>query len=177
MLFFSLTSMSQKYDIEKEVKAVYTLLIDSVFCINNSYQTIVLYPLNSVKKINDVLTVHKIFWDIVETHFRVTDLRYIEEYIDSSPNINSNLIYSYMSSSNKKIIIDTAAIKSYESISKTRISYKNSLLCEVSNAIFTKDRQFCILFYHIFDSGATTMVFKKVSDKWIIFRSTPEWFE
>jgi len=47
----------------------------------------------------------------------------------------------------------------------------------MSNAVFTNDRQHCIMFYHQFQEEGTTIVLKKNNTKWEIIYKNLDWIE
>lgn len=164
----------------QEAASAYAFLIDSV--IIKEFQEyghvkdprITVWPMKEFQSSNDQFSS---FWKQLKLYYgNPTDIRFMDSLVSSSESFNIKKVKNYSAYAGIISILDSSTSPSY--LELLRLSgIKNTSVFSMSNAVFTQDRKHCIIFYHQFQGGGTTIVLKRNNTKWEIAYKNMDWIE
>ncbi len=173
-LFFFEKSIAQKID-SQELNTFSSFFIDTVLCKATHSNTIIISRINTIEKLNKHFAVSRTtFWDKMKLYFQSNDMNYLEKIVNSSGSLE---ISNSIDPEKKILLIDSLGKNTSQDLLRIHRENYAATIFEVSNIIFTKDLQFCLVFYHGINIGGMTIAFKKINGKWIIYDEKLEWIE
>jgi|688.fasta_scaffold181393_2 hypothetical protein len=148
-------------------------LIKKVLLMKSDTGSIIIIPLKT-KEIRHYNTKNEVkFWNILEKYFSGMSKENLSTMVSEAPWLNKSIAL-------KGFNIYFPSIKPNEILNLRDLSkqYGYSPIFSISNIIYTKDRNTCIIYVSSLDDGSFTVEIKKdINGKWASHTKTSEWLK
>lgn len=179
MFLYSVGTIKAQYNKSQPIAECYSFFIDSILKKETTHANIILNELENIKDLNRVLGDRKnYFWDKMKDIQKSNDTSVLfKAYSDAiSFKRNQKEIFPSKKAIKGVQFIDNIIDSSYNILKNIELKV-NAAIVSISKPMFSKNNEYCILFYHKLDGGGNIIFLKRSSNKWICDEKEALWIE
>lgn len=179
MFLYSVGTIKAQYNKSQPIAECYSFFIDSILKKETTHTNIILSELENIKDLNNVLGDRKnYFWDKMKDIQKSNDTSILFKGYNNAISFKKYQEKFLQSKKSKKGVqfIDNIIDSPYNILKN--IEFKvNTTMVSISKPIFSKNNEYCILFYHKLDGGGNIIFLERMSNKWICKEKEVLWIE